>query len=98
MIQTCLTHKRELEQNFVCLHFATGLVFLKKLLNLQLCLNEEEEEEEENGLGEFGLRDPRGDAVDADLQVLQKNTFNIFILFIGTIKNIPKCLICLKAL
>ena len=79
--------------------FCDWIGIFKKLSNLQLCLHEEEEEEDEYGLGEFGLRDPRGDAVDADLQVLQKKTtFSIFILFIGTIKNIPKCLICLKAL
>ena len=76
----------------------TGSVFflIRKFSNLQLCLHEEEEEEEEEEyrLGGFGLRN----VVDAYLQVLQKNTFSIFILFIGTIKNIPKCLICLKAL
>ena len=81
----------------VCLPpFCDWIGISKKFSNLQLCLHEEEEGE--YGLGEFGLRDPRGDAVDADLQVLKKNTFSIFILFIGTIKNIPKCLICLKAL
>ena len=50
--------------------FCDWIGISKKFSNLQLCLHEEEEDE--YGLGEFGLRDPRGDAVDADLQVLKK--------------------------